>query len=112
MTDTTTHDLLLTQRVKDRLRYIFDHIDRMENERQGYGPEPMADVHSTRASLLSALSVLLAADEVWVDGQEYTMSFGGRMPGGIVFGMIARLTEASDDEPWFSHYRVDWTFHS
>lgn len=59
----------------------------------------------TATSLLLALDTLAEAAEVWADnpGNPADLSFGGVLPGGIQFGVIARTTVAGGTE---------WTFHS
>jgi hypothetical protein len=83
------------------------YIDSMENERQGWGPTAMEAVNDTARSWVRGLGILLDAEEVWADGPG--LSLGGRLKGGIVFGMIARRDIA---DTLFEHQPVEWTFHS
>lgn len=107
--------LTLSPEAVRRLRRCLTHIDKMHNERIGWGPEYQRPVERTRASLLHATGVLLSAQEVWPDGPDPSLSMGGQMLGGIVFGMIARerpLTQPVADAPTFRYPEIDWTFHS
>lgn len=63
------------------------------------------DDQQTATSLLLALDTLTGAAEVWADnpGDPADLSLAGVLPGGIMFGMIARTTTAGGTE---------WTFHS
>jgi len=88
----------------DTLLAITAHIAQMERAVAGMGPEAMRPVCKTQGSLVRALSTLCTAEVVWADSYRAdNFSFGGRMPGGIVFGMIARLEPGNS---W------EWTFHS
>jgi hypothetical protein len=116
---TFTGDLALEPRVRERLMQCIDHVSAMRTERMGWGPAAMRDVADTEASFTAALGYLLNADRVWIDGGT-GLSFGGVMPGGIMFGMIARPgrpnvpTDLPDDVEWptFDHGPIEWSFHS
>lgn len=95
-------------RVDRRIIEVHQYIQRMRQERIGWGPEAMREADETAASFLDGLTTLLGATEVWTDGQG--LSFGGIMPGGIVFGMIA-----SPSTPCLDHLTTPpmrWVFHS
>lgn len=98
----------LSTLVRERIQRAVAYIDEMERERMGYGAEPQLEVAATALSLTRGLSTLLGAEEVWTDGAT-GLSFGGRLPGGIVFGMIARQI-GSDYR--FKYQQMEWTFHS
>lgn len=108
--------LPMSQGVRNRLLRCLAYIETMELERMGWGPEYMRPVERTRASLLSAFGVLLAASDLWIDGVDPSLSLGGVMPGGIVFGMIARERPSAETSatpsPKFTHPEIEWTFHS
>jgi len=110
---TTTTGLVLSDRTRARFRECMQHIDRMRAERVGWGKDAEAEVAATERSLLRALDTLIGAREVWPDGTSSSgsLSFGGMMPGGIDFGMIARrgtcrFPDVHTTPP------VEWTFHS
>jgi hypothetical protein len=67
------------------------------------GDDPRASAITT-ASLLNALGTLAEALEVWADNPSNPadLSWGGILPGGIQFGVIARPKDGG----------VEWTFHS
>lgn len=87
-----------------RIADVASHLDEMEHERQGWGDD--SGVNSTARSFVRALGILMAAEEVWIDGGT-GYSFGGVMPGGITFGMIARHRPSV-----FATKPIEWTFHS
>ena len=95
-----------------RLRCCLAHIEAMADERRGYGPSADAPVQRTRASLLRALGTLLGAHEVWAENVDPDLSLGGEMPGGVVFGMVARPVEPTPAPVMFVHPEIEWTFHS
>jgi len=115
---TFTADLALTPRVRERIAQVHDHIAAMRAERVGWGDLAARDVADTCGSFMDALRVLNEAAEVWIDGTG--LSFGGVLPGGIVFGMIARPgrrwrpTNLPADVEWpdWAHGPIEWTFHS
>lgn len=98
-------DVIINERVAERLRQVLEYIERMEFERQGYSQESKKDVEDTRRSFNRALSTLLIANEIWIDGGE-GFSFGGNL-NGIIFGMIARPGTSE-----FSTPPIEWSFHS
>lgn len=100
----------ISNRGTARVHSVMRYIDDMERERQGWGDEPLQDVHETRASFLRAMDMMFRATEVWADGTGDSLSFGGVMPGGITFGIIARVKPMPDDR--FALPPVEWTFHS
>lgn len=104
------HDLTLTPRVRERIRAVRSHILDMRIERAGWGDTANREVAETALSFLDGLDILIAAEEVWIDGGT-GLSFGGRLPGGIIFGLIARetprLTMHKFDVP-----AMNWTVHS
>jgi len=109
---TFTADLTLTPRVRERIKQVHDHIAAMRSERLGWGTEAARDAADTAMSFLDALDILTEATEVWIDGGA-GYSFGGVLPGGIVFGMIAReqapRTVLNSE---FTYRPIEWTFHS
>lgn len=110
-----TTGMVLTPNVRERINKILKHIEGMEFERQGFGDGAMRDVEYTRKSFVRALGTLLGAEELWPDGfEEDSLSLGGVMPGGIVFGMIGRYRVGWNPD-WrepFEFQPVDWSFHS
>lgn len=112
-------DLILEPRVRERIADVQRHIDRMRTERAGWGPVAMGEADATAASFVRGLSTLVAADRVWNDGAT-GLSFGGVLPGGIAFGMIARIAkpavpaDLTDGVKWpeFATPAIEWTFHS
>lgn len=95
-------------RVDRRIIEVHQYVQRMRQERIGFGPEAMREADETAASFLDGLTTLLQATEMWTDG--LGLSFGGVMPGGIVFGMIA-----SQRQPCLDHFTTPplrWSFHS
>jgi hypothetical protein len=100
------YDLLLTPAVRERLRDCQHHIDGMRLDRHGWGADD--EILRTQRSLLDAVLFLTTvAREVWTDGADPSLSFGGVTDGGIVFGMIARTRDTA-----FRHDEISWTFHS
>ena len=104
-----TEGLVLEPRVVARITEVQQYIRKMRQERAGWGPEPMREADATAASFVDGLAMLFAAERVWIDGGT-GFSFGGVLPGGITFGMIAR-GKVSKDSP-FTTPEVEWTFHS
>jgi len=101
-------------RVTVRTGQVWDHINAMRAERQGWGPEAMLVVHETAMSWCRARALYLdQATEVWIDGGT-GFSFGGVI-GGTTFGCIARQcitsTEPQPDKGWLLP-AYEWTFHS
>ena len=97
------------RRVNTRIVEVHQYIQRMRQERVGWGPTAEREADETAASFLRGLAMLLSAEQVWCDGAT-GLSFGGVMPGGIVFGMIAHR-----GTPKFDHCTVppiEWSFHS
>jgi hypothetical protein len=107
---TFTADLTLTPRVRERIKQVHDHIAAMRAERLGWGDTAAREALDTAMSFLDALDILTEATEVWCDGGA-GMSFGGVLPGGIVFGCIAREVPRRTIHE-FDHAPMDWTFHS
>lgn len=99
--------IIISNDARDRMIKVSVYIDSMENERQGWGQTSMNDVNDTARSWVRGLGILLDAEEVWADGPG--LSLGGRLKGGIVFGMIAR-TRTTDTG--MEYQPVEWTFHS
>lgn len=106
----TQTGLTLEPRVIARMLVVAEYVEDMRRERLGYGPAAMAEADQTAHSYLRAVSYLLRAREVWIDGGDPSLSFGGIMDGGIVFGMIARR-EASMN-PDAAYPPIAWTVHS
>lgn len=108
-------DLTITPRVQRRLQDVWTYIETLQIERVGYGK--CGDAHTTAMSFARAVQTLFSATEIWVDGPE-GLSFGGVMPGGIQFGMIARHGEPEkvyvdgEQVSRFKHGPIKWTFHS
>lgn len=113
----------LSRSAAERIRKITQYILEMQRERVGWGQEALDDVVVTALSFAKAWDTLAGATEVWADGQNY--SLGGVMPGGIVFGMIATVSEptpfeytlAGDDltlrsVKTFEHGPITWSGHS
>ncbi len=103
-----SHDLVLTERVVKRINDVFDHIEQMDRERAGYGPDAEQEVTDTRTSFMRALAILITSNEVWIDGAD-GFSFGGNLEG-IIYGMIARQQKSFLPAAQFAPY--EWTFHS
>jgi hypothetical protein len=108
-TYTFTGDLALTPRVRERIAQVHDHIAEMRRERQGWGDLAAREVADTALSFMDALRVLNEATEVWIDGGA-GLSFGGILPGGIVFGVIAREKPSMGGDDMLPV--IEWTFHS
>lgn len=100
--------IALTERVVQRINEVFDHIEQMERERAGYGPDAEREVNATRTSFQRALAILLTSNEVWIDWPE-GFSFGGNLEG-IIYGMIARPKESLLPATQFAPY--EWALHS
>lgn len=98
----------ISQAAVQRIADVASNIDEMEHERQGWGLTAMNDVNETARSFVRALGILMGATDVYIDGGT-GYSFGGMMPGGIAFGMIAR--EVGKD-PRFNAQQLEWSFHS
>ena len=98
--------LVLEPRVTQRIMEVQLYLVEMERERAGWGVESMREVGDTARSFTAALATLFTAERVWCDGGS-GYSFGGVMPGGITFGMIARKGSSR-----FTSEPIEWTFHS
>lgn len=103
--------LQLDQRVVSRIVAVNRHIEAMAHERQGWGAETQDEVGETALSFVRGLAMLVVAEEVWIDGGT-GFSFGGRLYGGIVFGMIARHRTTQVGDHTFEHDVIEWSFHS
>lgn len=113
MTETKAyHDTRWTLAAREVLRNIQAHLTRMEGERNGWGPEAMAAVHRTENSLLWNLMALTGAENVWADSHDgLGLSLEGMMPGGLTFGMVARVRDLPEHGR-FHYAEVEWTMHS
>lgn len=107
-----TETVNLEPRVTKRLLEIHKHIDRMREERMGWGDDAMRDVTDTLTSLAALYAYILMADRIWIDGGT-GFSFGGVI-SGIHFGLIARPGSSADrfDGEQFLYAPVEWSFHS
>lgn len=107
--------LVLEPRITERITQVQRHIAAMQRERAGWGPVAAQQVGDTAMSFVTGLATLLQAEQVWIDGGT-GLSFGGVLPGGIVFGMIAREQAQprfiEGEEPGFANAPIEWTFHS
>jgi len=101
----------VTPEAMKRIREVTLHIMRMRAERQTRGDRDMRGFAETCESWVLALEVLFEADEVYIDTAS-PFSFGGRLPGGIVFGMIGRVRPATEGGHEYAIPPVEWTFHS
>lgn len=105
--------VVFPQRVKERIEQVYDYIDQMEQERQGWGPQAEKDVTDTMLSFSRALRTLMQATDIWIDGGT-GYSFNGSI-GGIFFGMIcskAKTNYVVDYPDPFDHAPLTWRFHS
>jgi hypothetical protein len=104
------HDLTLTAPVRERIGKVHEYIAAMAAERMGWGPDAERETADTMRSFIDGFRLLCEATEVWIDGGA-GYSFGGVLPGGIVFGMIARTMPARSLGE-FANPPLEWTFHS
>ena len=101
----------LSEELKRRLRRCQTHIEGMAAERAGHGPHAHAQVERTRTSLLTGLLLVMTnSDQMWPEGADPDLSFGGVMNGGIHYGMIAHTKPDIGER--FAYPEIEWTFHS
>ncbi len=108
--------MVVTQAATERIRKITEYILEMQRERVGWGDEAMADVVTTALSFAKAWNTLAGAKEVWADGQGFSLY--GVMYGGIYFGMIATVKDATPliydvtVTKTFEHGPITWSCYS
>lgn len=103
------YELHLTGTARQRIEDVVSHIAVMDRERQGWGPQAQEQTAQTALSFVRGLGILIQAESVWADGAQ-GLSFAGRLPGPIYFGMIAR--QVNHEGQQFDHAPIEWTFHS